>query len=107
MNWRSPKLLDKIKKASKAGEAPCFWPIPHPCSRHQPGSVVYMHSNQGRDGKGRSIKAHDYRIALGCYWAHMGCDQGKLHKITVVSAWEDAHRETIGWLIENGILGVK
>jgi hypothetical protein len=69
------------------------------------GTVVAAHSNQLRDGKGRGIKAHDYRIAALCYRCHMRLDQGKdMTKEQRVEFWEEAHRETIGWLFENGKL---
>ena len=71
----------------------------------QDGTVVAAHSNQLRDGKGRGLKAHDYRIAALCYRCHMNLDQGKdLTKEQRVELWEEAHRETIGWLFENGKL---
>jgi hypothetical protein len=38
----------------------------------------------------------------------MNLDQGKdLTKEQRVELWEEAHRETIGWLFENGILNVR
>jgi hypothetical protein len=38
----------------------------------------------------------------------MDLDQGaKLTKEERVNKWEDAHRRTIGWLFDNGYLGVK
>jgi hypothetical protein len=49
------------------------------------GTVVAAHSNQQKDGKGTGIKAHDFRVA---------------------ALWEEAHRKTIGWLFEKGILDV-
>ena len=69
------------------------------------GTVCAAHSNQLRDGKGRSIKAHDYRIAAMCFRCHFLCDQGKdLSKEERLAMWEDAHRATVGWLFEQGIL---
>ena len=69
------------------------------------GTVCAAHSNQLRDGKGRSIKAHDYRIAALCFRCHSLCDQGKdLSKEERLAMWEDAHRGTVGWLFEQGIL---
>jgi hypothetical protein len=66
---------------------------------------VAAHSNQLRDGKGRGIKAHDYRIAALCYGCHMELDQGnKLSKQERVEMWDEAHRNTIGWLFENDLL---
>ena len=69
----------------------------------QDGTVVAAHSNQLRDGKGRSLKAHDYRIAALCHRCHMELDQGKnMGKAERTQFWEDAHRATIGWLFDNG-----
>ena len=66
------------------------------------------HSNQLRDGKGRSIKAHDYRIAALCYQCHTDLDQGAgLTREARVAMWEEAHRKTIGWLFDNGLLEVR
>ena len=71
------------------------------------GTVVAAHSNQLRDGKGRGIKSHDYRIAALCYACHMELDQGKnLSKQERVEMWEEAHRRTIGLLFDNGKLQV-
>ncbi|MCA2570664.1 hypothetical protein [Microcystis sp. M42BS1] len=68
-------------------------------------TIVAAHSNQLRDGKGRGVKAHDYRIAYLCYTCHTAIDQGKdLNKQDRVDLWETAHRKTIGWLFENGKL---
>jgi hypothetical protein len=55
-----------------------------------------------RDGKGRGIKANDYRIAALCYTCHHELDQGnKLSKQERVDMWEAAHRLTVGWLFDN------
>ena len=71
------------------------------------GTVVAAHSNQLRDGKGRSLKASDYRIAALCFRCHAELDQGaKLTKAERIEMWESAHRATIGWLFENGKLTV-
>lgn len=69
--------------------------------------MVAAHSNQLRDGKGRSIKAHDYRIAALCYTCHSDIDQGKMSREDKQDLWEMAHRKTVGWLFENGHLEVK
>lgn len=97
MNWRSPKLL------RTAREAPyCFH-----CLAQNTGGVVACHSNQSRDGKGMSIKAHDYRIAFLCDECHYCVDRSSmLDRESKRKIWEDAHRATIGWLIENGKLVV-
>ena len=96
MNYRNKKLLEVVR------EAPC-----QTCGA-QDGTVVAAHSNQLRDGKGRSIKAHDYRIAALCYSCHAQLDQGsKMSKEDRVDIWEMAHRKTIGWLFDNDHLEVK
>ena len=88
--YRNPKLLKSII------EAPCMH-----CGISD-GTVVAAHSNQLRDGKGRGIKAHDYRIAALCYTCHHELDQGnKLSKQERVDMWEAAHRLTVGWLFDN------
>ena len=94
--YRNQKLLEAAR------ESPC-----QTCGAKN-GTVVAAHSNQLRDGKGRGLKAHDYRIASLCYQCHMDLDQGaKLTKEERVNKWEDAHRRTIVWLFDNGYLGVK
>lgn len=71
----------------------------------QDGTVVAAHSNQLRDGKGRGLKAHDYRIASLCFSCHATLDQGnELSKSERVEMWEDAHRKTIAELFEQGYL---
>ena len=65
------------------------------------------HSNQLRDGKGKGIKASDYRIASLCFKCHYELDQGKnLSKQERLEMWEEAHRKTIGLLFDNGHLQV-
>jgi hypothetical protein len=71
----------------------------------QDDTVVAAHSNQLRDGKGRGIKAHDYRVASLCYKCHAELDQGtKMSKTERVEFWEEAHRRTIAQLFERGLL---
>jgi len=96
LNYRNKKLLETARKL------PCCH-----CGRED-GTVVAAHSNQLRDGKGKSIKASDYRIASLCFLCHSELDQGKnLSKQERIEMWEEAHRKTIGLLFENGYLGVK
>jgi hypothetical protein len=96
MNYRNKKLLEVVR------ESPCQL-----CGT-QDGTVVAAHSNQLRDGKGRSIKAHDYRIAALCFRCHAELDQGsKMSKEDRVDIWEMAHRKTVGWLFDNEHLEVK
>lgn len=95
-NYRNKKLLETVR------EAPCQM-----CGIED-GTVVAAHSNQLRDGKGRSIKAHDFRLAALCMRCHFEIDQGsKLSREERVNQWEMAHRNTIGWLFENNRLEVK
>lgn len=95
MIYRNKKLLEIVRQS--------------PCQHCliEDGTVVAAHSNQLRDGKGRSLKAHDYRIAALCHRCHMELDQGKnLSKEERLEFWEEAHRKTIGWLFEAGRLEV-
>lgn len=96
MNYRNKKLLEVVR------ESPCQL-----CGAED-GTVVAAHSNQLRDGKGRSIKAHDYRIAALCFSCHSQIDQGsKMSREDRVEIWEMAHRKTISWLFDNDKLEVK
>jgi hypothetical protein len=93
--WRNKRLLEIVR------ESPC-----QHCGV-QDGTVVAAHSNQLRDGKGKAIKAHDYRIAALCYRCHTELDQGKnLSKQERIEMWEQAHRNTIAWLFESEKISV-
>jgi cytochrome c553 len=95
MMYRDRRLLEIVR------DAPCM------VCFIQDGTVVAAHSNQLRDGKGRSMKSHDFRIAAMCYRCHTRCDQGAdLSKAERVEMWEEAHRATIAWLFLNGKLKV-
>ena len=94
--YRNRKLLDAVRTS----------PCQH-CGVSD-GTVVAAHSNQLRDGKGRGLKAHDYRIAALCFKCHHDLDQGsKMSRQERLNMWEDAHRATVGWLFESDIIGVK
>jgi len=94
--YRNKHLLELVR------QCPC-----QTCG-NQDGTVVAAHSNQLRDGKGRGLKAHDYRIAALCYRCHMELDQGtKMTKAERAESWDEAHRGTIGWLFENGHIDIK
>jgi hypothetical protein len=96
MMYRNRKLLDLAR------ELPC-----QNCGMSD-GTVVAAHSNQLRDGKGRGLKAHDYRIASLCFTCHVEIDQGsKMSKQERVEMWEEAHRNTIGLLFERGLIVVQ
>ena len=71
------------------------------------GTVVAAHSNQLRDGKGRGLKASDFRIASLCFCCHAEADTSStLSKVARIEMWEQAHRATIGELFERGLVGV-
>jgi hypothetical protein len=94
--YRNQRLLEAVR------EAPC-----QHCGR-QDGTVVAAHSNQGRDGKGRGMKANDYRIAALCFTCHAELDQGhKMSREERVNMWEAAHRSTVGWLFDNDVISTK
>lgn len=88
--YRNQKILDLARECERCQS----------CQSTSP-TIVAAHSNQLRDGKGRGLKAHDYRVAYLCYECHTEIDQGKLSKEEKRELWEDAHRRTIGWLFEN------
>lgn len=93
--YRNQKLLEIVR------QSPC-----QNCGS-QDGTVCAAHSNQMRDGKGKGIKANDYRIAALCFRCHSELDQGsKLTREERLQIWEGAHRKTIGWLFDNGRLTV-
>jgi hypothetical protein len=93
MTYRNKKLLEYARRL----------PCQH-CGADD-GTVVAAHSNQLRDGKGRGLKASDYRIASLCYTCHSEIDQGKkLDKSERVQMFEDAHRSTIGEFFERGYI---
>lgn len=93
--YRNKKLLEVVR------QSPC-----QHCGVEN-GTVVAAHSNQLRDGKGRGLRAHDYRIAALCFTCHSNLDQGSsMTKDERREMWEEAHRKTIGWLFENDHLKV-
>jgi len=94
--YRNKKLLEYARKL----------PCQH-CGIDD-GTIVAAHSNQLKDGKGRGLKASDYRIASLCYTCHTEIDQGKrLNKAERVQMFEDSHRSTIGEFFERGFIEVR
>ena len=93
--YRNKKLLELARQ------------LPCQLCGMEDGTVVAAHSNQLCDGKGRGLKAADYRIASLCYRCHANIDQGKsFDKAQRVEVWEAAHRSTIGQLFEQGFISV-
>ena len=63
MLYRNKRLLETVRN----------FPCQH-CGK-QDGTVVAAHSNQLRDGKGKGIKASDYRVASLCFMCHAELDR--------------------------------
>lgn len=96
-NYRNRKLLDLAKDV----------PYCLSCGKPNDGTIVAAHSNQLRDGKGKGLKAHDHRIAYLCHSCHHEIDQGwMLNKDERRDMWEEAHRNTIGYLFIEGLIDV-
>mgnify|MGYP001196370601 FL=1 len=96
-NFRSKKLLNMAKDSPY-----CF-----SCGKSNERDIVAAHSNQLIDGKGKGIKASDYRVAFICNNCHTLIDTSAKHsKEEKKQLWESAHRATIGWLFTSGRLQV-
>jgi hypothetical protein len=68
------------------------------------GTIAGAHSNQGKHGKGKGIKADDNKVASLCFWCHMEIDQGsRMSRQEREEAWEAAHLKTVNRLIESGL----
>jgi hypothetical protein len=68
------------------------------------GTVCGAHSNQGKHGKGKGIKADDNMVAALCFWCHMEIDQGSsMSRQEREEAWEAAHLKTVNRLVELGL----
>jgi hypothetical protein len=77
------------------------------CGAFNVDNIVAAHSNQLRDGKGRGIKSHDFRIAYLCSTCHYTIDQGPtLSREERLEFFEEAMRKTHDWLWLNGHLKV-
>ena len=94
--YRNKKLLEIAR------QLPC-----QHCGKED-GTIVAAHSNQLRDGKGRGLKASDFRIASLCFRCHAEADTSStLTKVARIEMWEQAHRATMGELFERGLVVVK
>ena len=94
MTYRNSKLL------KSANGAPC-----QSCGAED-GTIVAAHSNQSRDGRGYALKSADYRVAYLCVRCHDLVDgrAGRLDKQEKIEMWEAAHRRTIGYFFESGVV---
>lgn len=96
MTYRNTKLLEALRA------------FPCQLCGIEDGTVVAAHSNQLRDGKGRSLKAHDYRVAALCHHCHAEIDQGaRLSRAEREARWEAAHRATMGLLFERQVVQIR
>ncbi|HOU64476.1 MAG TPA: hypothetical protein PK861_00390 [Thermomonas sp.] len=65
--------------------------------------VTWAHSNQGRHGKGKNIKASDQFVAAMGTACHAELDQGKTHtQAQKVAIWERAHARTVALALQLG-----
>ena len=70
-------------------------------------TVCAAHSNELAHGKGRGLKAPDWRIAALCLKCHWELDQGhKLSREERQEMWTKAHQKTLAELFERKILKV-
>jgi hypothetical protein len=93
LTYRNKKLLDYARHCS----------CQH-CGIND-GTVVASHSNQLRDGKGKSLKAPDYRVAYLCFACHHDIDAGNhLSRAERLDIWEQAHRKTVALIFEQGVV---
>jgi hypothetical protein len=93
--YRNKQLLEVVREA----------PICFGCGRHNTGTIVAAHSNQGIHGKGKAIKSDDCYIAALCYECHSAIDQGKdMTKEERYDMWNTACILTYGWLMKDGRL---
>lgn len=89
---RSPALLKACR------EIPC-----QHCG-NQDGTVAAAHSNQGRHGKAKSLKASDQFVASLCFQCHGALDQGAHESRDVrVMLWASAHARTVRELLKRGL----
>lgn len=92
-NYRNKKLLEVVR------ESPC-----QHCGAED-GTVCAAHSNWSEDGKGMGIKSSDASVAALCYNCHRVLDQGSsMSKEERKQMWNQAHKKTMRFLIENGYL---
>ena len=94
MIYRNPDLLRVVRL------------LPCQSCGIEDGTVVAAHSNQLRHGKGRGLKAHDWRIAALCYRCHMDLDQGSGSREEKKRTWQDAHEQTLHELFLRGLIDV-
>lgn len=102
LRQREPRIeIPKLRKSAK--DAPhcmsCLTP-------NQGGNLVLAHSNWQEHGKGVGSKAHDIFGAIVCQHCHDVIDGRAQNMITDGrrELWGKAHRATLVWWIQEGIL---
>lgn len=81
----------------------CLLRVPGVCCGDD-STVVACHSNLGRHGKGRGLKAHDCFTVWGCHTCHAWLDQGKSSAQEREDAFEVAHKRQVeewAWIAAN------
>jgi hypothetical protein len=77
------------------------------CGRDD-GTVCGAHSNQGRHGKGKGIKADDNQAASLCFACHLELDQGRgLSEEERQTLWAKAQAKTFRELLARGLWPVE
>jgi len=97
-------LTIKELRATAAGQ-PCQFNVPGVCLRTT-DTTVWCHSNEGRHGKGRGIKAHDPFGAWGCRACHQWYDEGPAPKEAKADAFRAAMESTLLQLWFLGLVSV-
>lgn len=105
---QQPVAAPKDARALAPGDEARLWAHVRslPCARcWREGNTEVSHSNQIIDGKGKAIKACPWRVAALCHECHAVIDQGSQHsKAKRREEWNAAHRATIGWLFQRGLV---
>lgn len=72
---------------------PCYLRVPGVCmGAAGKDTVVPVHSNQLKHGKGRGIKAKDKFTVPGCMTCHAWLDQGPALKCLKRRVWDQAYK---------------
>lgn len=90
-HYRDKNLLAMAEKKQ------CLFRVPGVCFGN-PETTVAAHSNEGRHGKGKGIKAQDHYSAWACVNCHSWYDTSGASYEDKHEAFETAHRrQVIAW----------
>lgn len=95
--YRNQRLRDYAQYAPE-----CFY-----CGKHNDGSVVMAHWRSISMGAGMGVKPHDLPCYV-CSTCHDLIDQRVWEGMTSddrEQMWLRAHRNTVLWLLQSGLLG--